>query len=288
MKKVELVNFLDDFLRIWRFKDTSKNGLQVDTIKEEIKKIGYAVDATDYIFDLAIQNNVDLILTHHGIFWWIENTLTDIYFSRISKLIKNDIWLYSVHLPLDAHPVVGNNIWILVGLVNTLTGWKNKEKMNNILSDFESRIDEILDSEWVIYEDDEFVVERFGNYHWFTIGYWIRFKNQQFHWSQIISPFAETMWFERKFYNFGQKEYFNSVAIVSGGAGDLAKQAKDKWYDIYLTWEAVHWHLTFAKEIWQSIFVWWHRETEKIWPKLLAYYLKKRFDLDILFLDEKY
>jgi len=288
MEKNKLIDFLNIFLRIEKFKDSSKNWLQVDFSKEEIKKIWYAVDATSYIFDLAIQNNIDLILTHHGIFWWVENVLTDIYYERIAKLIKNDIWLYACHLPLDAHPVVGNNIWILVALVNSLSRGETKKKMNSMLSEFENNIDEVLDSDWIIWEDNELVIERFWNYHWFNIGYGVRFKNQQFHWAQVISPFAETMWFERKIYNFGKKEYFTSVAIVSGWAGELVKEAHDKWYDFYITWEAVHWQLTFAKEIWQSILLWWHRETEKIWPKLLAYYIKKKFNIDVIFLDEKY
>ena len=288
MKKTELINFLNEFLRINKFDDTSKNWLQVDTSKDEIKKIWYAVDATRYIFDLAIENDVDLVLTHHWIFWWIENVLTDIYYERIAKLIKNDIGLYACHLPLDAHPVVGNNIWILIALVNTLSRGDTKEKMNSILSEFENRIDEILETNWIIWEDDEFIIERFGSYHWFNLGYGIRFKNQQFHWTQLISPFAETMWFERKFYNFWKKEYFSSVAIVSGWWGSAIKEAKDRWFDIYITGELVHWQFTFAKEIWQSILVWWHRETEKIWPKLLAYWLKKKFNLEVIFLDEKY
>jgi putative NIF3 family GTP cyclohydrolase 1 type 2 len=237
---------------------------------------------------LAIQNEVDLILTHHWIFWWIENVLTDIYYEKISKLIKNDIWLYACHLPLDAHPVVWNNIWILVGLVNILNQWKTKEKMNKILNNFENKIDEILDSDWIIYEDDEFVIERFWNYRWTNLGYWLKFKEQEFHWTQIISPFAEIMWFERKFYNFWKNEYFKSVAIVSGEWWSFIKESRDKNYDILITGEAVHWQITFAKEIWQSILIAWHRETEKIWPKLLAYYLKKRFDLEVTFLDEKY
>lgn len=290
MKKQELINFLNTFLKIKNFegKDSSKNWLQVDTTKKEIKKIWYAVDATTYIFDLAIANNVDLVLTHHWIFWWIENTLTDIYFERIYKLIKNDIWLYACHLPLDAHPVVGNNIGILVALVNNLTWWEYKERFNKILADFENKIEEILNEQELIYEDDDFIIEKFWRYHWFYIWYWIRFKNQQFHRTQLISPFAEVMWFERKFYNFWKKEYFSSVAIVSWWWGSAIKEAKDRWFDIFLTWELVHWQYTFAKEIWQSIFVGWHRETEKIGPKLLAYYLKKKFWIELIFLDEKY
>jgi putative NIF3 family GTP cyclohydrolase 1 type 2 len=53
MNKQELIKYLDDYLKIKDFKDTSKNGLQVDNSKSEIKKIGYAVDANTYIFDKA-------------------------------------------------------------------------------------------------------------------------------------------------------------------------------------------------------------------------------------------
>jgi putative NIF3 family GTP cyclohydrolase 1 type 2 len=69
MNKQELINYLDDYLNITDFKDSSKNGLQVDNSKEEIKKIAYAVDANTYIFEKAIYEGVDLVLTHHGLFW---------------------------------------------------------------------------------------------------------------------------------------------------------------------------------------------------------------------------
>jgi putative NIF3 family GTP cyclohydrolase 1 type 2 len=69
MIKVELIKYLDDYLKKSDFKDTSKNGLQVDTQKKEIKKIGYAVDATTYIFDKAIYEKVDMVISHHGLFW---------------------------------------------------------------------------------------------------------------------------------------------------------------------------------------------------------------------------
>jgi putative NIF3 family GTP cyclohydrolase 1 type 2 len=50
----------------------------------------------------------------------------------------------------------------------------------------------------------------------------------------------------------------------------------------------VHRQITFAKELKQSVFIGGHRETEKIWPKLLAYNIKKKFGIDVVFLDEKY
>gem|GEM_PF-2497189 len=53
MQKQELINYLNEYLKISDFKDSSKNGLQVDNRKDDIKKIGYTVDASTYIFDKA-------------------------------------------------------------------------------------------------------------------------------------------------------------------------------------------------------------------------------------------
>ncbi|MBU0626659.1 Nif3-like dinuclear metal center hexameric protein [Patescibacteria group bacterium] len=61
------------------------------------------------MFDKAIKEKLDLLIVHHGLFWGIEQTITGLMYKRVSKLIKNDIALYACHLPLDAHPVVGNN-----------------------------------------------------------------------------------------------------------------------------------------------------------------------------------
>ena len=113
MKKEELISYMNEYLRVSEFDDASKNGLQVDTSKKEINKIGYSVDASTYVFEKAKKEGVDLILCHHGIFWGQEEVLTDIVYKRIATLIKNDIALYASHLPLDAHKEVGNNSGLL-------------------------------------------------------------------------------------------------------------------------------------------------------------------------------
>jgi putative NIF3 family GTP cyclohydrolase 1 type 2 len=69
MNKQELIAYLDEYLNISAYVDDSKNGLQVDSEKTEIRKIGYSVDATTYIFDQAKNQDVDMVLSHHGIFW---------------------------------------------------------------------------------------------------------------------------------------------------------------------------------------------------------------------------
>ena len=269
------------------FKDTSKNGLQVSTPKREIKKLGYATDATSYIFDLAIENKIDLLLTHHGLFWWYDTPITDVHYQRISKLIKNDIGLFAVHLPLDAHPVVWNNIWLTIGLINTVLPSYDSTL---ILKSLETKVEEILHAPnaTVIFEDEVLSIKKFWNYWWTSIGYGTKFKQNKFHISQIIN-FTKALQLQKQFLNFWQHETFDSISIVSWGGGDLLQEAKESGYDIFLTWEMAHWQITLAKEIKQSVLLGGHRHTEKIGPKLLANYIAKKFrDVEIIFLDEAY
>ncbi len=258
MKKEKLIKYLNNYLDIDNFTDKSKNGLQVDSSKKEIKKIWYAVDATSYIFDKAETEKVDLVLVHHWLFWWFEEALVWLPYQRIKKLIKDNIALYASHLPLDAHKEVWNNIWLLKAFIKIFWLQKNDYKIEDFC-------------------------EYNGNYIWFGI----KFK-KEIHISNIITPYAEQMQLIKKLYNFWNKEFIKSVCFVSWWAWSEYKQAFKQWYDLYITWEANHSDLVWAKELWQSILLWWHRETEKIWPKLLAYHLRDKFDLEIVFLDEKY
>lgn len=261
MKKVnkqELIKYLDEYLKVKDFEDSSKNWLQVDTEKKEIKKIGYSVDTTTYIIEKAKYEEVDLILSHHWIFWWHEEVLTWVPYKRVKELIKEDIWLYASHLPLDAHPDLGNNIWLLKAFVRIF---------------------------WL--QEEDYEIEDFCEYMWNNIWYGIKFK-KEIHISNIVTPYAEQMQLIKRLYNFWNKNFINSVAFVSWWAWDIYKEANDLDYDLYITWEAKHSDLCWAKELWQSILLWWHRETEKIWVKLLAYHLRDKFGLEIVFLDEKY
>ena len=84
------------------------NGLQVEN-DEEIRKIGASVDAGLYPFELAVEEDVNLLLTHHGLFWNRIHPLTGINYQKVQALMENQIALYSSHLPLDCHPHIGNN-----------------------------------------------------------------------------------------------------------------------------------------------------------------------------------
>ena len=258
MNKIELIKYLDEYLKISEFEDSSENGLQIDSSKDEIKKLGFAVDANTYIFEKAKQEGVDMVLSHHGLFWGFEQTLTWIPYKRAKIMMDNDICSYACHLPLDAHPEVGNNIWLARAFINIFGI-----------------------PEW------EYEMEDFGEYKWSTIWFGLRLKHKM-HVSNLVTPYAERMQLLKKFFNFWNKTYFTSIAFVSGWALSNISEAKEKGYDVFVTWEWVHHEMTLAKELEQCILIWWHYETEKIWPKLLAYHLRDKFGIEIEFLDEKY
>jgi dinuclear metal center YbgI/SA1388 family protein len=105
----DVVAYLDNELDITSFDDSSHNGLQVEG-PEEVSSVGLAVDACMNSFTAALEAGCDLLLVHHGLFWNPGmHSLTGTDFRRASFLILNQIGLYASHLPLDAHPTLGNN-----------------------------------------------------------------------------------------------------------------------------------------------------------------------------------
>lgn len=106
----DIVGYLNTFLDLKRFpNDPSSNGLQVEASRE-ISTIVYGVDACQDLFDVAKELKADLVCVHHGLFWrGMPYPLTGMHGERIRFLMCENMSLYGVHLPLDAHPEVGNN-----------------------------------------------------------------------------------------------------------------------------------------------------------------------------------
>lgn len=113
----EIVCQLDEHLRIAECGDWSHalNGLQVEN-SGRISKIGAAVDASTRTFRLAAEAGVDLLLVHHGLFWPGLQAVTGPFRRQVAFLLEHDIALYSAHLPLDVHPVLGNNAQLVAAL----------------------------------------------------------------------------------------------------------------------------------------------------------------------------
>ena len=104
-----LLTCTNELLSPEMFDDYCPNGLQVQG-KREVAKLVTGVTASQALIDRAIAVGADAILVHHGFFWKGEDPcLTGIKHRRIQALMKHDINLLAYHLPLDAHPELGNN-----------------------------------------------------------------------------------------------------------------------------------------------------------------------------------
>lgn len=105
----DLLQAFDALLQPARFKDYGPNGLQVEG-KPEVGKIVSGVTASRALIEAAIDARADAIFVHHGLFWrGQDGRVTGWMKQRLALLLAHDINLYAYHLPLDAHPELGNN-----------------------------------------------------------------------------------------------------------------------------------------------------------------------------------
>lgn len=120
MRNVSLssvVQYCDRILRTSGIGDYSgaANGLQVEN-SGAVTKIAAAVDGSLATVNLAIAAEADLLIVHHGFFWAPSHPWTGKKYELLKRLIENDLAVYSSHLPLDAHPKLGNNAQLCAGL----------------------------------------------------------------------------------------------------------------------------------------------------------------------------
>lgn len=105
----ELVAFLDRYLEVPAFPDypTAMNGLQVEG-PDTVRRVATAVDASEPAIEEAVRRGADLLLVHHGMFWDGFRPITGRRHRKLAHLMEAPTALYAAHLPLDAHPEVGN------------------------------------------------------------------------------------------------------------------------------------------------------------------------------------
>jgi dinuclear metal center YbgI/SA1388 family protein len=105
----QLLQAFDALLQPERFKDYGPNGLQVEG-KPEVRRIVSGVTASRALIEAAVQAQADAIFVHHGLFWrGQDGRVTGWMKQRLALLLRHDINLFAYHLPLDAHPDLGNN-----------------------------------------------------------------------------------------------------------------------------------------------------------------------------------
>lgn len=107
--RIQLLQTLDDLLQPERFRDYGPNGLQVEGAST-VRKIVSGVTASRALIEAAIAAQADTIFVHHGLFWrGQDGRITGWMKQRLALLLAHDINLLAYHLPLDAHPELGNN-----------------------------------------------------------------------------------------------------------------------------------------------------------------------------------
>lgn len=130
MKNSELEQLINDKLNSAAISDFAPNGLQVEG-RETVHKIVTGVTACQALLDEAVRLQADAVIVHHGYFWKNESpVIRGMKRRRLKTLLANDINLYGWHLPLDAHPELGNNAQLahllginVLGEIEPLVPW---------------------------------------------------------------------------------------------------------------------------------------------------------------------
>jgi dinuclear metal center YbgI/SA1388 family protein len=102
---------LDGLLKISETPDfpPALNGIQLEN-RSPIRGVAVAVDVSLRTIDGAIERGANLLLVHHGLFWGGVQPFRGPMYERLYRMLSQDVALYSAHLPLDAHPTLGNNV----------------------------------------------------------------------------------------------------------------------------------------------------------------------------------
>ena len=109
--QLNLTKYFNQLLSPGQFEDYAPNGLQVEG-KSQLKRLAFAVSATQDSIQKAIQWGADGLVVHHGIFWKHQGprTITGAWGERVKLCVKHDLNLFAYHLPLDGHAEVGNAV----------------------------------------------------------------------------------------------------------------------------------------------------------------------------------
>lgn len=245
MQRDELTTFLANYLKSDEYNDDCPNGLQVEGAKE-VKKIFTAVSASVELFEIAAAEKADTIVVHHGIIWKFERPLyKGGYRERIRLLLANNINLYGFHLPLDAHPEIGNNAQLCRRMEV-----KNMRPFGDVKGQYIGMKGEI-----------EKIDKR-------------TFFNR-------ISNLVDR---DPLIFDYGP-EQIEKVGVISGGAQKYLYQAVSAGLDVFLTGEVSEHIMHYAKEEKIHFVSAGHYATEKFGVIALGDLLKEQFDIEITFID---
>ncbi len=243
----ELVRFLDERLETSTIEDFSINGLQVQG-RDEVRKVGLATDAVLAVYKRAKDLDCDMLVAHHGIIWGGGiRSVTGRDFEHIQFLIESKMSLYAAHLPLDAHPELGNNAELarMVGLENR---------------------------------------ETFGNYHGVMLGFKGTLP-KSVTLDELTAVWQKEIGGEPIRLPFGKKK-ISTLAVVSGGGSSALPEAIAQGMDCFVSGESKHedHHLALEGKI--NVLYLGHYNSETAGVKAVGREIAKRFDVETAFIDE--
>ena len=244
----EIVAELDRLLEPETFSDYGPNGLQVEGAGE-VAHVATGVSASVELFERAIAAGAQLIVTHHGLFWEGDDPrVLGSHRARLRALLAADVSLASYHLPLDAHPRVGNNALIAAGLG--------------------------------LVDPQPFAVHR-GR----AIGVRAVVPGEGIGAAELLARIAALTAREPLAFPGGPQRV-RSVGIVSGGAARSVREAIALGLDAFITGEPAEWARALAAEAGIHFIAAGHHATETFGPRALGEHLRERFgvawtDIDV-------
>lgn len=240
-----LVAHLDDLLAIRDWPDKSLNGLQVEGVAR-VERVALATDAAQATIDLAHERGADFLVVHHGLFWGRVEAVVGPHRARLAALLERGISLYCAHLPLDAHPELGNNAR---------------------LADILELADRAPFGEW----DGRFVGLRGRLPAAMDRAALVARLEDRLGARPVVLPFGP--------------ERIETVAVVSGAADELIPEAAAAGVDAFVTGETSHvaWHAARERNL--NVVFAGHYATETLGVRAVGDHLAGRFGVDTVFLD---
>ncbi|MGP5645341.1 Nif3-like dinuclear metal center hexameric protein [Psychrobacter celer] len=253
-----LTEFCDDYLSASAFKDYAPNGLQVDGGRP-IRRIVTGVTACEALIDAAIAEDADAIMVHHGYFWKGEPmTITGMKGQRIRKLMQHGISLIGYHLPLDAHPKIGNNAKLaeMLGLTITEALYPHESHPVGNIATCPPQSAESL---------TQTITQALGRIPLHISG----------HYQYLADEAADT----------AAPKLLKRIGICTGGAQDMIEQAAAMGCDAYISGEISERTTHSARELGIDYFACGHHATERAGIQALGDIIAQQFGLSVRFID---
>jgi dinuclear metal center YbgI/SA1388 family protein len=243
----EILNELDRLLQPARFQDYCPNGLQVPG-PTDVATVATGVSAHAELFELAAAEHADLLVVHHGLFWSAGPGPIDAALKRRLRILFDaDIGLAAYHLPLDAHPQIGNNALLARAL--------GAEKS-----------------------------DPFALHHGEPIGVLAHLPGEGLAAGELFARVREITSREPLVFESGPA-HVRRVAIVSGAGADFLTDAAAAGAQALLTGEPAERVMAQARESGLHFIAAGHYATETLGVERLGRHLAERFGLRHVFLD---